>query len=105
MFAGIAAYADYDYADAATWAQKAIGSNAVHTTPHKLLTACLVGLNRLDEARDAARILRRLEPSFGLGSANVSPFADSALSRVYLTQLRTAGAIPPARTEADHLTA
>lgn len=105
MFAGIAAYADYDYANAAKWAQKAIGSNALHTTPHKLFTACLVGLNRLDEARDAARTLRELEPSFGLGSAKVSPFADSALSRVYLTQLRTAGAIPPARTEADHLTA
>jgi TolB-like protein/Flp pilus assembly protein TadD len=68
--AGIAHFVAGRYEEAVPWLRKARGENARFCPCHRTLTASLALLGRMDEAREAARDLLSVEPSF-----RVSAFA------------------------------
>lgn len=93
--AGLACYGQGDYRAAAQWMRRALADNPRYTAGYKILSAALVGDDRVEEARAAAAELRRLEPEFARSGILTTPINDPALYNVFVKQLRTAGAIDP----------
>ena len=93
--AGLACYGLEDYASAEHWLRKSLAENPLYTSSHKVLAASLVGQDRVEDARDVAGAIKRLEPEFGTAQALAVPFEDRVMHERYYRQLVTAGAIPP----------
>ena len=60
-FAALACYGCGNYADAQTWSRKSLAENPRYTSSHKILIASLVADGKVNEARDVAAELRRLD--------------------------------------------
>jgi adenylate cyclase len=90
MFLSLAHYATGNYEEAVKWAKMSLSENAAYTATHRFLAASLAALGRLDEARDAAASLMRLEPSFRLEVYEQSrqPFGHPELRARLMEHLR-----------------
>ena len=88
---GQAHYINGDYAQAVAFARMAAGHNAGVAFNLRCLTASLVALERMDEARGAAQQLLRVQPAFRLSSYKPRcPFKDKTLD-TWINRLRQAG--------------
>jgi len=88
---GQAHYINGDFAEAVAFARLAAGRNAGVAFNLRCLTASLVALNRLDEARGAAQQLLRVQPAFRLSTyAPRCPFKGATLD-TWINRLRLAG--------------
>lgn len=59
------------YEPAYMWARRAVEANPVFSVPYAYLTAALVRLGRIEEARAAVRTLLNLDPTFTIGRYRV----------------------------------
>jgi adenylate cyclase len=89
-------YLDGDIDAAASWARRSLSENPRFTSGLKLLTASLVGVGKVDEAREVAADLARIEPGFASKGGLSSPIRDPDKAALYLRHLRAAGAVLPA---------
>lgn len=89
----IANYAAGDYATAAYWGRLSAAENPLFTATHRILTATLVALDNMDEARAVAAEMLRLEEGFRVSvwEQRRQPFRDEAAKRAYADRLRRAG--------------
>jgi adenylate cyclase len=88
---GQAHYINGDYAEAVAFARMAAGRNAGVAFNLRCLTASLVALERMDEARGAAQQLLRVQPGFRLSSYMPRcPFKGKTLD-TWIHRLRLAG--------------
>ena len=83
-------YLSENFAAAEQWARKTIQRRRHYYYGHVLLTASLVKLGRLDEAKAAAQELRRLFPDFTLTYLQGAAFAGGA-RKMLVADLRSAG--------------
>jgi DNA-binding SARP family transcriptional activator/TolB-like protein len=60
----MAAYTEQDYADAIAWGRRSYAENPKHTPCLRFLAASLAATGRVEEARQMAEALHRLEPRF-----------------------------------------
>ncbi|MEZ5815725.1 MAG: hypothetical protein R3D44_01410 [Hyphomicrobiaceae bacterium] len=91
-FAAVCCYAEGDYAMARKYALRSERQNPHYSTTLKALAVSCVGLGEVSEAREAAKRLRWLEPTFNEKVARTTvPFQDPVLCEQYIRQLRTAG--------------
>jgi adenylate cyclase len=69
------------------------GENPAFTANLRFMIAAVAGLGRLDEAREAAARLMRLEPDFRLAEylRTRMPFRDPAIRERFMSHLRAAG--------------
>jgi adenylate cyclase len=90
---GLAHFANGDYEEAARWTRMSAGENPAFTANLRFMIAAVAGLGRLDEAREAAARLMRLEPDFRLAEylRTRMPFRDPAIRERYMSHLRAAG--------------
>jgi TolB-like protein len=79
------------HAAAVDYAERAVQANPGFDVCHALLVASLVELGRLEEAREAARRLTAIFPTFRIARRRRAGFRDKARFEVYLTALRRAG--------------
>jgi tetratricopeptide (TPR) repeat protein len=92
VFAAVSCYVQGDYEQAADYARKAAELNANYSSIYKILAVALVGLGEIREARAAAAVLKRLEPTYSQEvAARTLPFQDPVLKETSLRRLRTAG--------------
>ena len=88
----LAAYAAGDYADAALWARKSAALNPRFTANLRFLAAALAATGQIDEARQAAHDLLRVNPRFSaLSFAEGHAFKDPAKRRLFGEHLVQAG--------------
>jgi adenylate cyclase len=84
------------------------GASALHEMPnygssHRVVICALVGLNRLDEARTAARRLLDAFPTYTLTlQREINPWRDAAFAERYVEALRLAG-IPESTEAAEEI--
>jgi adenylate cyclase len=93
MFLNLAYYAKGDFQQAVKWGRMSSEENALYTANHRILIAGLVGLGQLDEAREVAASLIRIEPEFRLKTYERTrqPFRHAEIKERYMQHLRTAG--------------
>jgi adenylate cyclase len=93
MFLNLAYYAKGDFQQAVKWGRMSAEENALYTANHRILIAALVGLGQLDEAREVAASLIRIEPEFRLKTYERTrqPFRHAEIKERYMQHLRTAG--------------
>jgi adenylate cyclase len=93
MFFSLAHYANENYEEAVKCAKMSLSENWAYTATHRFLAAALAALGRLDEAREVAGNLMRLEPSFGLQTYEQSrqPFGRPEIGARLMEHLRKAG--------------
>jgi len=92
-FLNLAHYGNGTYADAVKWGRMARNENPHYTANLRILTGALAGSGRLDEAREVAAQLMRLEPDFRIsvwGKTRL-PFRDREISARYMEHLKSAG--------------
>jgi len=94
-FAAFAKFGEGKDAEAAAWASRSIDMSPDFMTAHFVLAAALVGLGRMEEAREAVRAGLDLNPTFTIARYRASPSSDNpnylaALARI-LDVLRRAG--------------
>ena len=80
------------FEEALQWGEQALREMPNYGSSHRVVIGALVGLQRLDEARGAAR--RRLEvfPTYNMTlQRQINPWRDEAFSERYLDALRAAG--------------
>jgi adenylate cyclase len=80
------------FEEALTWGENALREMPNYGSSHRVVISALVGLNRLDEAREAARRLMEAFPTYTLTlQIQINPWRDEAFARRYIEALRTAG--------------
>lgn len=89
----IAHYANGTYDEAVKWGRMSATENPLYTANLRYLAPALAALGRLEEAREAAATLIRLEPDFRMSTfeRTLQPFRVPELRDRYLSHLRTAG--------------
>ena len=88
----LASYADGDYANAVQWARKSHALNPHFTANLRFLVAGLAACDKIDEAREAAAELLRVDPKFSaLRFAEGYAFKDPAKRRLFADHLMKAG--------------
>jgi adenylate cyclase len=88
---GQAHYVDGSYEEAVTWAQRAVGRNGAVVFALRLLTASLMALGKVEEARAAGQQLLRVQPLFSMASyEKLCPIRGDVLVK-WLERLRAAG--------------
>jgi adenylate cyclase len=89
----LAHYAAGSYEEAVKWGRMSMNENPLYTSNLRYLSAALVALDRVDEARALAMNLMRQEPNFRVGAYGKTrqPFRDPELGGKYLEHLRRAG--------------
>jgi class 3 adenylate cyclase/TolB-like protein len=92
-FLNLAHYGNGTYEQAVKWGRMSKSENPFYTANHKILAAALVGLGRIEEAREVGVQLMRLEPDFRIAvwGRTRLPFRDREISERYMQHLRTAG--------------
>jgi adenylate cyclase len=91
-FLSLAHYACGRYQEAVEWGKMAEAENFTYTSNLRFLTASLAALGRLDEARETAMRLLRLDPGFRLSRfENANPFQAREIRVKYVEHLRKAG--------------
>jgi adenylate cyclase len=93
MFLGLAHYANGTYEEAVKWGRMSASENPMYTANARILSAALVALDRIDEAREVAANLMRLEPDFRLTRylQTRQPFRDPVIKARYLEHLHKTG--------------
>jgi adenylate cyclase len=93
MFLNLAHYTKGDYAESVKWGRMSLSENGLYTANHRVLIAGLVGLDRLEEARDVAARMLTIEPAFRLSiyERTRQPFRHERIKDRYMNHLRTAG--------------
>ena len=80
------------YEEALTWGERALREMANYGSSHRVVIGALVGLNRLDEARAAARRLMEAFPTYTLAlQRQINPWRDKAFAERYVEALGIAG--------------
>ena len=78
--------------EALQWGEQALREMPNYGSSHRVVIGALVGLQRLDEARGAARRLLEVFPTYNLTlQRQINPWRDEAFSERYLDALRAAG--------------
>jgi adenylate cyclase len=93
MFLNLALYAKGDFEESVKWGRMSYNENNLYTANHRILIAGLVGLGRLEEARDVAGKMVAIEPEFRLKTYERTrqPFRAPQIRERYMEHLRTAG--------------
>jgi adenylate cyclase len=93
MFLNLAHYGHGDYTQALKWGRMSSSENPTYTANHRILMADLAALNRLDEARNVAAEMLKLEPGFRLSvyERTRQPFQDPQIKTRYVEHLRQVG--------------
>ena len=92
VFAALACYCQRDFPQAVTYARQAADLNSNYSSIYKILAFSLVAVGAINEAREIALELRRLEPTYSYAVAERTlPFEDPVLREATLLRLRTAG--------------
>jgi adenylate cyclase len=93
MFLNLAYYAKGEYEESVKWGHMSASENGLYTANHRILMAGLAGLGRLDEAREVAAAMMRIEPEFGLKTYERTrqPFRSQQIKERYMKHLRMAG--------------
>ncbi|WMT73070.1 adenylate/guanylate cyclase domain-containing protein [Bradyrhizobium sp. Ash2021] len=93
MFLNLAFYAKGEFAESVKWGRMSFNENGLYTANHRILIAGLVGVGRLEEARDVAARMIRIEPEFRLKTYERTrqPFRDAKIRERYMQHLRAAG--------------
>jgi adenylate cyclase len=80
------------YEEALTWGERALREMPNYGSSHRVVIGALVGLNRLDEARAAARRLMEAFPTFTLTlQRQINPWRDKVFAERYVEALGIAG--------------
>lgn len=89
----LAHYANGDFEEALRWAQMSESENGAYTANLRYLIAILVAVDRVAEAREAARRLLEYEPNFRIGEAqrNRPAFRDPEIRGKFTERLQIAG--------------
>jgi adenylate cyclase len=92
-FLNLAHYGNGTYEQAVKWGRMSLSENPLYTANHKILAAALVGLGRVQEARDVASAMMKLEPEFRISTwgRTRQPFRDGQVGARYMEHLRMAG--------------
>ena len=78
--------------EALQWGEQALREMPNYGSSHRVVIGALVGLQRLDEARAAARRLLEAFPTYNLTlQRQINPWRDQAFGERYLEALRVAG--------------
>jgi adenylate cyclase len=93
MFLNLAFYAKGEYKESVKWGRMSANENGLYTANHRILIAGLVGLERLEEAREVAAKMIKIEPEFRLTTYERTrqPFRHAQISERYMKHLRAAG--------------
>jgi hypothetical protein len=93
MFLNLAFYAKGEFEESVKWGRMSYNENSLYTANHRILIAGLVGLGRLEEARDIAARMIGIEPEFRLKTYERTrqPFRDAQIRERYMQHLRAAG--------------
>jgi adenylate cyclase len=93
MFLNMAHYSTGAYEEAVRWGRMSANENPTYTANHRIMTAGLVGLGRIAEAREVAANLMKLEPDFRLSvyEKTRQPFRVPEIKEKYMEHLRKAG--------------
>jgi adenylate cyclase len=93
MFLNLAFYAKGEFEESVKWGRMSFNENSLYTANHRILIAGLVGLGRLEEARDVAARMIGIEPEFRLKTYERTrqPFRDAQIRERYMEHLRAAG--------------
>jgi adenylate cyclase len=93
MFLNLAFYAKGEYKESVKWGRMSANENGLYTANHRILIAGLAGLERLEEAREVAAKMIKIEPEFRLRTYERTrqPFRHAQISERYMKHLRTAG--------------
>jgi adenylate cyclase len=93
MFLNLANYAHGDYEAAVKWGRMSASENRHYTANARVLVAGLVGLGRLNEARDVAAGMIQIEPEFRLSryERTRQPFRHLPIKERYMEHLRAVG--------------
>lgn len=92
-FLSIAHYGSGNYDEAVKWARLSAAENPTFTSNLRMLITSLAALDRLDEARDVASTLLKLEPDFRLSvyERTRQPFQQPEIKVRLMEHLRRAG--------------
>jgi len=95
-FLSIAHYGSGNYEEAVKWSRLSAAENPTFTSNLRMLITALAALDRLDEARDVASTLLKLEPDFRLSvyERTRQPFRQPEIKVRLMEHLRRAG-LPP----------
>ena len=78
--------------EALKWGEQALREMPGYGSSHRVVIGALVGLQRLDEARAAAKRLLEAFPTYNLTlQRQINPWRDQAFAERYLEALRVAG--------------
>lgn len=93
MFLNLAFYAKGEYRESVKWGRMSASENGLYTANHRILIAGLAGLERLEEAREVAAKMIKIEPEFRLRTYEQTrqPFRHTQIRERYMKHLRTAG--------------
>jgi adenylate cyclase len=93
MFLNLAFYAKGEYKESVKWGRMSASENGLYTANHRILIAGLAGLERLEEAREVAAKMIKIEPEFRLRTYEQTrqPFRHAQIRERYMKHLRTAG--------------
>ena len=93
MFLNLAFYAKGEYEDAVKWGRMSVNENGLYTANLRVLIAGLAGLDRLEEAREVAAKMIKMEPEFRLATYERTrqPFRHAQIRERYMKHLRSAG--------------
>jgi TolB-like protein len=86
-----ALYGSDEFDEAVAWARRSIVSNPRHSPNWRVLAASLVALGRQDEAEEATRRMRELEPEFSLGTLAARTPLQGATRDLFIERLQQAG--------------
>ena len=90
--AGIAQYARGDYEQAVRFARRAAAQKKVFRANLRMLTAGLIALGQVEEARATAAILMEVDPNFRLSRyRDLCPWQDGATRETFIDRLRQSG--------------
>ena len=80
------------FEEALRWGESALREMPNYGSSHRVVIGALVGLQRLDEARTAAKRLLEAFPTYNLTlQGEINPWRDQAFAERYLEALRVAG--------------
>jgi len=92
-FLGIAHYGNGNYDEAVKWGRMSAAESPLFASNLRMLTAALAAVDRLEEARDVASSILKVEPTFNLGvyARTLQPFRAPAIKTRLIEHLRRAG--------------
>jgi adenylate cyclase len=88
---GQAHYVDGNYEEAVIWAQRAVGRNGAVVFALRTLTASLMALGKVEEARAAAQQLMHVQPRFAMARYEKRCPLKGEILTTWLERLRAAG--------------